>query len=176
MYEILDLSIRLFNPIVDFWLLLNRFINEQMALGLIVITSLVALSLIFKFHKWLFVLFLLFLLYGFLGIYSAVYFSNHVKDFEINTPPGLEERIIGEWCKGSNRIILRQDHTIKMRIDGRDLEGTWAYSRAHIGVIGSDTRYNDIRIIGFGDGLFLNVSDPSPVVESYNDLEYARCE
>jgi hypothetical protein len=176
MYEILDLSIRLFNPMVDLWLFLNRFINEQLALALIALTSLVLLSFIFKFHKWLFVLFLLFLLYGFLGLYSANYFSQNFKEFEINTPPDLEERIIGEWCKDDNRITLQKANTIKMSIDGHDLEGTWEYSRAHIEVINSGSRYNDIRIVGFKDELFLNVSNPSPVVESYSDLEYARCD
>jgi hypothetical protein len=176
MYEVLDVSAGVFNPLVDLWLFLNRFVNEYTVLALIVIVGIVLVSFMLKFHKFVLLLFLLLLLYGFLGLYSANFFSQNFKDLEIDTPPDLEERVIGEWCKDGDRITLQKDHTIKMRIDGRDLEGTWEYARAHIEVTAAGAGYEEIRVLGFGDELFLNLSNPTPVVEGYSDLEYARCD
>lgn len=175
MYELLDLPIKLFNPLLDMWFFLNQFMSGKMTLALIAVISLVALFFIYKLHKVVFVLFLLIVLYGFWGIGSALYFIENFKELEINTPSNLEEQAIGNWCKENDKIALLNDHSIKMNINGDQLNGTWEYSRAHIKIENSSSHYKEIRIIGFGDELFLNLSNPSPGVRNYSDLEYARC-
>lgn len=175
MYELLDLPIKLFNPLLDMWLFSNQFMSGKMTLALLAIISFVALFFIYKLHKIVFALFLLFVLYGFWGISSALYFIENFKELEINTPSDLGEQIIGNWCKENNTITLLHDHSIKMNIDGIQLSGVWEYNRAHIKIDNPTSRYKDIRIIGFGDELFLNLSNPSPGIGNYIDLEYARC-
>lgn len=175
MYELLDLPTKLFNPLLDMWFFLNQFMNGKMTLALIAVISLVALFFIYKLNKVVFVLFLLFILYGFWGISSALYFIDNFKELEINAPSDLEERVIGDWCKDNNRISLLYDHSINMNINGNQLSGVWKYNRAHIKIDNPTSYYKDIRIIGFGDRLFLNLSNPSPGVGNYADLEYERC-
>lgn len=176
MYEFLDLPIRLFNPILDIWLSLNQFINGKIALSLISIMSLTILFFIYKLHKVVFAVSLLFFLYGFFGIFSALYFIENFKELEINTPSDLEKQIIGSWCKKNNKITLLNNHSIKIDINGNQLSGVWEYNRAHIKIDNSSSSYKDIRIIGFGDKIFLNISNPSPGVGNYSDLEYTRCD
>ena len=175
MYEFLDLPIKMFNPLLNIWLFLNQFMNGKITLALIAITCLIILFFIYKLHKFAFTIFFLFVLYGAFGIFSTIYFFKNFKELEINTPSNLEKEIIGSWCKDNNKIILRDDHSISMNINNKQINGIWEYNRAHIKINNQSSEYKDIRIIGFGEKLFLNISNPTPGVGNYIDLEYAKC-
>ena len=176
MFEILDLPIKFFNPVLNIWFFLGQFMNGIITTAVLLVISFVILALAFKFHKLLFGALLLFVLYGFFGIFSVLYFGANFKELEVNTPADLEKQVIGNWCKENNKITLHDKHTIILDIDGNRYDGTWNYHRAHIRIDNPLSRYKDIRIIGFGNELFLNITNPSPGVGNYIDLEYARCD
>lgn len=176
LYSIFDFFIEIYNPLLDLFLYLWQFFSGKGYIFGFIFVTILALIVIYKIQKLFFILAFLLFIEGLIGIFGVVYFNDNFKVLEGNTPINLEQRIIGTWCKGKNRIEIHSDHSIIINSNDISMYGIWSHNNAHIQVKYSNTNEQNLRIIGFKDELFINMSNPYPGIGNYRDLEYSICQ
>ncbi|MBO8087543.1 MAG: hypothetical protein J7D61_16030 [Marichromatium sp.] len=176
MFEILDSSIKYYNPIMDLYLYTLQYLNGWIGLIIFIFASIGAMFYIFKKSKILFLILLPIFLYGYLGIFSLTYFDLNYDSFETNVPKTLKRDIVGSWCKGENSINLNADNKATINIDNTVTNGTWSINRALMKISIDNKTHIEARIVKFGKDLFLSVSQTTQGLYGYQVLEYRRCD
>jgi len=169
MYELLEMPIKLFNPILHLFLYLENLAGDYywIIITFIILVGFIGLYFIYKKVKLLSIILIISFVWGILGYFSVIYFNkNYVEPTQIHSL--AKKDILGKWCNKKSVIKINNRYIIY----NQSLKEEWLLHRNVIELKTKKLGFKNIYIVKFKKDLFLSLKIPS---YNYEDLEYQKC-